>query len=271
MSGLRPWGSEDAPSDDGDVVSHDSAGEIEDTRGALEMLKASGPPSAKVGLPDNLIEGIAKPDEIAEIIVKTERIHGETGSFYGLITEICGKLIKDAIDAITGFATTVEFNGLRDKVVGLEKLVKGKGTEDDEPTASGKVMSDVLAKLSKLEDENKALREELDKLSIDFSEFSAGAREIYNSFQAERVVEVNPQLDKLMAELAEANRQRDEALKKGASTTVSSGGTLPARAPSQAHRRSNTTKATTVAEFQSRFTPPLTRAEAARRFADGER
>lgn len=269
MSGLRPWEAGDIGSDDGDVVSHDSAGEIEDTKGALEMLMKSGPPSTKVGMPDNLIEGVAKPEEIAEIIVKTERIKGESGSFFSFVSDVAGKIVKRAIDDVTGFATSIEFNGLRDRVKKLEDLFR-----DD---TKGKKVADtgdlgiILSRLDALEKENEHLRRELDKISIDFAEFSAGAREIYDTFQADRVIQPDPRLDDLMAELAKANKERDDALKKAGSTPVSSGGTAKPTNSHGAHRRSNPAKATTVAEFQARFTPPLTRAEAARRFKAGER
>jgi hypothetical protein len=264
MSGLRPWDTGDVGSDDGDVVSHDSAGEIEDTSLALEILRGTGPPRVKVGMPDKLVEGVARPEEIAEIVIKTERIRGDTGSFYGFIAEVSGGLIKKAIDGITGFVTLVEFRTLVTRVSVLENF-----REEAPKTAR----DEAIRRIRDLEAENKLLRSEMDKLSLDFAEFSAGAREIYNTFQSSRTVEADPKLTELMSQLAEANRQRDEALKRGVSTGESSGG-IAAVAQGQTSittRRSNPSPAVTAQDLRTRFTPNLSRQEAARRFAAGER
>lgn len=269
MSGLRPWMTgEGVGSDDGDIVSHDSAGDIEDTKGALEMLLKMGPPSARIGIPDDLIEGVTRPEELAEIIVKTERIKGDSGSFYTLISEIAGLAIKKAIDGITGYVTLVEFHTLTSRVLRLER-----GKAPDQTSVGVQRVEEIEVRLNALMSENKTLRAELDRVSLELSQYTAGAREIYNSFQAERTVAVDPKMDELMLKLAESNKQRDEALKKVACTTGSSGGIARPvqQSPNHTHRRHNTSSARSVVELQQRFTPPLSRADAAKRFSAGER
>jgi len=257
------WSEDHRSDEDNEIVSHDSAKEIEDTTGVYQRLVEGGAPVITKGAP--ITQHSASADEVARVIVKSERIAGEQGTFFSYICEVVQPLIAKSISEIRGFVTEAALS----KVVARVTALEGQRRDRNEISL---LRSELLAEIAARE----LLEEQVKSLSRDLSHYLSGAREIYNSFDNERKVEEDPRIKDLLRRAEEAEKGRDEALKRE-STRKSSGGIgdssrpAPVTKPAAGPRRIVRAPASTVAEFKNRFSPALDMREAVLRFSAGER